>query len=139
MSEEPDNSYSVTVGPNLEIKQVMEIARLTSEGKPPKEIESELGLPLSTIRKAQAYLNIQALEGYVLNNPTLERIIVKAQAMKDMLTADSPRDRMAAAKIVIADPALGFANDNPVIKIELSEELKKLQPGKMAWEESEEK
>lgn len=136
--------YKIQVFRNTEpgdfkVVQANEFVQALEHGLSPETAAQHAGAPLAELERDPTVQNLlNELRQYTLK-PEAERWLVKALAVKEMLTADASRDRINAAKLAAQDPALGFTSEGTSVTINISDEIRKLDPGPLPWQVEEEK
>lgn len=117
-------------------REAREFVSLVKTGETPQEAALTVGTPLPVLLKQPSVQNwIERVLPYHIKDPNLRRNVVIGAMTEILATGESDRDKVAAARILIADPELGFGNAAPQVNVTISDDVRKMDVGIM-WPSS---
>lgn len=131
--------------PAYDVKDASDLIALLTSGKTLAEAAESMGQPVEgLLTKKAVQKRLEELQNVLpfVNNPDAGRKLLLARAFETLLTGDD-KDAAAAARTIAMAPEFGLrpkevGNQGPVVNINLSEDVSKMEPG-IEWGETNEK
>lgn len=134
MSNEPKVEFKVTRGrapAEVPVREAQQFIDLVQTGETYEAAAKVVRRPLADlIENPIVKAWVAESSSYFLPDVELRRKVTIGAMTKIMATADEDKDKIAAARVLIKDPDMGFERDQGTeVHFHLSDEVKKLDAG----------
>ena len=115
----------------VEVKTAKDFVALVASGVPESKAAEQVGQPLAALKSSQVVREwLEKVLPFYINDPNNRRKTVIA-AMTRVLATGEDKDAVAAARVLIKDPQIGFGNQAPTVSIKISDDIRKTEVGVM--------
>lgn len=123
----------------VDVKQAHDFIEHVEAKVPLQEAAQRVGSTLDKLGRMEIVRHwFESVAPYYVKDPDIRRSAVIGAMFKEMFEAEESGDRIAAARVIIKDPDLGFMNQTPGVSITISDETRKLDVGQLWPDEKEE-